>query len=166
MAGRSLNKVMLIGNVVRDPELRYTPQNTAACSLSVATNRSWTGNDGSEQEAVEYHRIVAWGKLGEICNQILSKGRKVYVEGRLQTRNWETKEGEKRTTTEVIADQVIALDSRGGAEGGEPRSNDSFAYPEEGGAPAKKKAAKKPSSDLKVEDAVGGVEDLADDIPF
>jgi single-strand DNA-binding protein len=166
MAGRSLNKVMLIGNIVRDPELRYTPQNTAACSLSVATNRSWTGNDGSEQEAVEYHRIVAWGKLGEICNQILSKGRKVYVEGRLQTRNWETKEGEKRSTTEIVADQVIALDSRGSGEGGEPRSNDSYAYPEGDGAPAKKKAAKKPSSDLKVEDSVGGVEDLADDIPF
>ncbi len=164
MAGRSLNKVMIIGNIVRDPELRYTPQNTAACSFSVATNRSWTGSDGSEQESVEYHRIVAWGKLGEICNQILSKGRKVYVEGRLQTRNWETKEGEKRSTTEIIADQAIALDSRGSGEG-EPRSNDNFSYPESG-EPAKKKSAKKPSSDLKIEDSVGGVEDLADDIPF
>lgn len=160
---------MLIGNVVRDPELRYTPQNTAVCSFTIATNRTWQGADGSDQESAEFTRVVAWGKLGEICNQILTKGRKVYAEGRLQTRNWESKEGEKRSTTEVVADQVIALDSRGGApgEGGNDAGN--FGYPEEGSerpAPKKSDPRKKSQDELQVEDAVGGVEDLADDIPF
>jgi single-strand DNA-binding protein len=165
MASRSLNKVMLIGNVTRDPELRYTPQNTAVCKFSVATNRTWTGGDGSQQEAAEFTPVVTWGKLAEISNQILKKGRKVYVEGRLQTHAWENKEGVKQKSTEVIADQVIALDAKPGAGGGSDEERD-FSYPEEeGGAkPAPKK--KKEADELAVDDNVGGVDDIADDIPF
>lgn len=165
MASRSLNKVLLIGNVTRDPELRYTPQNTAVCQFSVATNRSWTGSDGNQQESTEFTTVVAWGKLGEIANQILSKGRKVYVEGRLQTRSWETKDGEKRKTTEVVADQMIALDSKPGAGGGQESEDRDFSYPEEGAAPKSKKK-KEVEEELAVDDSVGGVDDIADDIPF
>ena len=110
MAARSLNKVLLIGNLTRDPELRYTPQGTAVCTIGIATNRQWTPADGGErQEEVEYHRIVAWAKLAEICAQILHKGRKVYVEGRLQTRTWAGQDGQERSTTEVVIDTMIAL---------------------------------------------------------
>lgn len=122
MSTRSLNKVMLIGNLTRDPELRYTPQGTAVCTFGVATNRQWTPAEGGErQEEVEYHRIVAWAKLAEICAQILHKGRKVYVEGRLQTRQWTGQDGQERSTTEIVIDTMIALGppKPGLAEGGE-----------------------------------------------
>jgi single-strand DNA-binding protein len=110
MSARSLNQVMLIGNLTRDPELRYTPQGTAVCTFSIATNRQWTPADGGErQEEVEYHRIVSWAKLAEICAQILHKGRKVFVEGRLQTRNWTGQDGQERSTTEIVIDTMIAL---------------------------------------------------------
>src|SRR4030042_6138177 len=113
MSTRSLNKAMLIGNLTRDPELRYTPNGTAVCSFRVATNRSWMPADSNERrEETEFHRIVAWNKLAELCSQLLTKGRKVYVEGRLQTRSWETPEGEKRYTTEVVAEDMVILDSR------------------------------------------------------
>lgn len=110
---RSLNKVTLIGNLTRDPELRYTPQGNAVCTFSVATNRQWTTDTGEKKEDAEFHRIVAWNKLAEICAQFLSKGRKTYVEGRLQTRDWKTQEGDDRTTTEIVANEMIILDSRG-----------------------------------------------------
>ncbi|MCL5411462.1 MAG: single-stranded DNA-binding protein [Patescibacteria group bacterium] len=104
---------MLIGNLTRDPELRYTPQGTAVCSFGLATNRSWLPSDSSERrEETEFHRIVAWNKLAELCSQLLTKGRKVYVEGRLQTRSWETPDGEKRQTTEIVAEDMVLLDSR------------------------------------------------------
>ncbi|OGY22074.1 MAG: hypothetical protein A2126_02180 [Candidatus Woykebacteria bacterium GWB1_45_5] len=104
---------MLIGNLTRDPELRYTPSGTAVCSFRVATNRSWTPSDGSERkEETEFHRIVAWNKLAELCSQLLVKGRKVYVEGRLQTRSWETPEGDKKYITEVVSEDMVVLDSR------------------------------------------------------
>ncbi len=113
MSSRSLNKVMLIGNLTRDPELRYTPQGSAVCSFGVATNRSWMPSEGGERrEETEFHRIVAWNKLAELCSQLLTKGRKVYIEGRLQTRSWETPEGEKRQSTEIVAEDMVLLDSR------------------------------------------------------
>lgn len=117
MAARSLNRVMIIGNLTRDPELRYTPQGTAVCTFGLATNRSWTPTDGGEkQEETEYHRIVSWSKLAEICSQLLYKGRKVYVEGRLQTRKWQTQEGTERESTEIVIDNMIALGApKGGA---------------------------------------------------
>ena len=117
MSARSLNRVMLIGNLTRDPELRYTPQGTAVCTFGLATNRSWMPADGSQrQEETEYHRVVAWAKLAEICSQLLYKGRKVYVEGRLQTRRFTGQDGNEREITEVVIDSMIAL--------GQPKSKD------------------------------------------
>lgn len=112
MATRSLNKVQLIGNLTRDPELRYTPAGTAVCTFGLATNRSWTTEAGEKREAAEFHRIVSWNKLAELCAQLLFKGRKVYVEGRLQTREWTTQEGQPRQTTEIVISDMLILDSR------------------------------------------------------
>lgn len=109
MSTRSLNRVTLIGNLTRDPELKYTPQGTAVCTFSIATNREWTDSTGQKQEGVEFHRIVAWGKLGEICSQLLVKGQKAFVEGRLQTRAWKTQEGTDRQVTEIVIEEMIAL---------------------------------------------------------
>lgn len=118
MSARSLNKVMLIGNLTRDPELRYTPKGTAVCSFGLATNRSWMPTDATERrEETEFHRIVAWNKLAELCSQLLTKGRKVYIEGRLQTRSWESPDGEKRQATEIVAEDMVILDSRRQTEG-------------------------------------------------
>lgn len=104
---------MLIGNLTRDPELRYTPSGTAVCTFGLATNRSWTPvNGGERKEEAEFHRIVAWAKLAELCSQLLFKGRKVYLEGRLQTRSWTSKDGQDRTTTEIVIDNMIILDSK------------------------------------------------------
>lgn len=112
MSVRSLNKVILIGNLTRDPELRYTPAGTAVCTFGLATNRQWTTQTGETKEETEFHRIVAWNKLGELCSQLLSKGRKVYVEGRLATHSWTAQDGAQRTTTEVVIDDMIILDSK------------------------------------------------------
>ena len=109
---RSLNKAELIGNLTRDPELRYTPQGTAVCTFGLATNRQWKTDTGEKKEDVEFHRIVAWNKLAELCAQLLAKGRKVYVEGRLQTRRWTAQDGADRTTTEIVINDMIILDSR------------------------------------------------------
>jgi single-strand DNA-binding protein len=112
----SVNKVILIGNLGRDPELRYTPGGQAVANFTLATNERFSTKDGEKQERTEWHRIVAWGRTGEICAQYLSKGRSVYVEGRLQTREWEDKEGQKRKTTEIVANTVQFIGGRG--EGG------------------------------------------------
>jgi single-strand DNA-binding protein len=109
---RSLNKVELIGNLTRDPELRYTPQGTAVCTFGLATNRSWTTEAGEKREEAEFHRIVTWNKLAEICSQLLTKGRKAYIEGRLQTRSWTGQDGAQRNATEIVASDMIILDSR------------------------------------------------------
>ena len=109
---RSLNKVTLIGNLTRDPELRYTPQGAAVATFGVATNRFWQTDSGEKKEDVEFHRVVAWNKLAEICSQLLAKGRKVYIEGRLQTRDWTGEDGQKRNVTEIVASEMILLDSR------------------------------------------------------
>lgn len=105
-----LNKTMIIGNATRDPEMRTTTTGQNVCSFGVATNRSWTDASGQKQEQAEFHNIVAWGKLAEICSQYLTKGRKVYVEGRLQTREWQAQDGTKRNRTEIVADNMILLD--------------------------------------------------------
>lgn len=121
MSTRSLNRVTLIGNLTRDPELKYTPQGTAVCTFSIATNREWTDSTGQKQEGVEFHRIVAWGKLGEICSQLLVKGQKAFVEGRLQTRSWKTQEGTDRQVTEIVIEEMIALNTpKASLEGYEP----------------------------------------------
>jgi len=108
----SLNRATLIGNLTRDPEVRTTPNGQNVASFSVATNRRWTGATGEPQEATEFHEIVAWGKLADVAQNILKKGKKVYIEGRLQTRTWDAPDGAKRQRTEIVAENVIALSPR------------------------------------------------------
>ncbi|HET7152902.1 MAG TPA: single-stranded DNA-binding protein [Candidatus Kapabacteria bacterium] len=117
MASRSLNKVLLIGNLGKDPELRYTANGQAVATFTLATNESWKDKEGNLQERTEWHNIVAWQRLAEICGEYLKKGKKVYVEGRLQTRNFEDKEGMKRYVTEIVCDDLIMLDGRPAAGG-------------------------------------------------
>jgi single-strand DNA-binding protein len=113
----SINKVILIGNLGRDPELRYTQGGSAVTNFTLATNEKWRDKDGNNQERTEWHRIVVWGRSAENCAQYLQKGSSVFIEGRLQTREWEDKEGQKRQTTEINAASVQFLSSRGGAGG-------------------------------------------------
>ncbi|MCR4326029.1 MAG: single-stranded DNA-binding protein [Candidatus Roizmanbacteria bacterium] len=109
MASRSLNKATLIGNLTRDPEVRYTPQGTAVAQFGVATNRDWVTAQGEKKEEVQYHRIVAWSKLAELCKQLLVKGSKVYVEGRIVYRQFDGKDGVQRNITEIVMDNMIVL---------------------------------------------------------
>ena len=109
---KDLNKVMLTGYLGADPEMRYTPQGSAVTTFRVASGRTWKSADGTQHDDTEWFRVVAWDKLGEICNQYLTKGTRVYVEGRLQTRKWQDKEGQDRYTSEVIASDMIILSSR------------------------------------------------------
>jgi len=153
MSSRSLNKVLLIGNLTIDPELRYTPQGTAVATFSVATNRNWIDPAGQPQEAVEFTRCVAWAKLAEVCSQILKKGRKVYVEGRLQTREWEAQDKTKRRTTEVVIDNMIALSPPGTAAGA---GVSTMPPPVPSTKPAKKKTLKQETDEIVA----------AEDIPF
>ena len=118
MAG--LNKVMIIGNLGKDPEMRYTANGSAVTNFNVAVSRQYSATDGERREETEWFTVVAWNKLAEQCNQFLQKGRKVYVEGRLQTRSWDGQDGQKRYRTEVVASEVQFLDRMGGA-GGTPR---------------------------------------------
>lgn len=131
MAARSLNKACLIGNLTRDPELRYTPQGTAVCTFGLATNRYWVTESGEKKEEAEFHRIVAWNKLAELCAQLLFKGRRVYVEGRLQTRAWTAQDGTQRQATEIVIEDMIILDSR-------RQPGEEVAVPTEEAAPAAK----------------------------
>jgi single-strand DNA-binding protein len=114
----SLNKVMLIGNLGADPELRHTQAGKPVCNMRVATSERWKGGNGEQNERTEWHGIVVWGAQAEACDRYLSKGSKVYVEGKLQTREWEDREGNPRKTTEINAMQVTFLDSSGGGGGG------------------------------------------------
>lgn len=157
---RSLNRVQLIGNLTRDPELRYTPSGTAVCTFSIATNRSWTTDTGEKKDEVEFHRIVAWNKLAELCSQFLTKGRKVFVEGRLSTRSWNAQDGTQKQTTEIVISDMILLDSR--REGTQEQVEEAF---EEKEKPAPKKSLKKEEAeDVKEEPSE---EEIApDDIPF
>lgn len=116
----SLNKVMLIGNLGSDPEVRFTQNGQAVCNFRIATSDYWTDRDGQKQERTEWHRITVWGKQAEPCGEHLRKGRPVFVEGRIQTREWEDKDGNKRVTTEIVADRVQFL---GGRDDGGDRSS-------------------------------------------
>ena len=111
MAG-GLNKVMIIGNVGRDPEMRYTPSGSAVTSFSVAVSRRWTTPENEVRDETEWFNVVAWDKLAETCNQLITKGRKVYIEGRMQTRSWEGQDGQKRSRVEVLAQQMVMLDAK------------------------------------------------------
>ena len=114
----SFNKVMLMGNLTRDPELRYTSGGSAVCNFSIAMNRKFTDKSGERRDETTYMRVTVWGKQGENCAQYLSKGRGVFVEGRLQSRSWETEDGQKRSAVDVVADSVQFLPGRGGNSGG------------------------------------------------
>jgi single-strand DNA-binding protein len=116
MAG--LNKVILIGRLGQDPVLRYTPSGNAVANFSIATSENWNDKEGQRQERTEWHRLVVWGKVAELCGQYLAKGREVCVEGKLQTREWSDRDSNKRTTTEVVATQVTFLGSRNDNGGG------------------------------------------------
>jgi len=125
----SVNKVILIGNLGSDPELKYTPSGAAVTNFNVATNEIWNDKDGNKQERTEWHRVVLWRKLAEIAGEYLKKGSKVYLEGKLQTRSWEDKDGVKRYTTEVVADNMTMLDAKG--EGGSSSGASSAPPPSE-----------------------------------
>jgi single-strand DNA-binding protein len=112
MAG-SVNRVTLIGHLGADPEVRYTPSGAPVASFRIATSENWTDKEGQKQTRTEWHRIVVWNKLAELCGEYLSKGRQVYLEGRLQTRQWDDRDGNKRYTTEIVAREVVFLGSRG-----------------------------------------------------
>lgn len=136
----SLNRATILGNLTRDPELRNTPNGQTVANFGVATNHSWTDASGQKQEKAEFHNVVVWGKLAEICGQYLAKGRKVYVEGRLQTREWEAQDGSKRNRTEIVAENLIMLDRGNG--GGAPMK----------AVPAQAQAQESASDEIKVED--------------
>ena len=160
----SVNKVILVGNLGRDPEMRYMPNGEAVCNFSIATTDSWKDKNGQKQERTEWHNIVMYRKLAEIAGEYLKKGRPVYVEGRLQTRKWQTKEGQDRYTTEIIADQMQMLGGREGAG-----SNTYEAMDEDQSRPmqtsAPRPAASAPQS--APQPASGGDFDaFEDDIPF
>ena len=152
----SVNKVILVGNLGADPELKYTPSNRPVCNLSVATNEVWKDKGGQKQERVEWHRVNVWGDQAETCSKYLTKGRMVYVEGRIQTRSWDDKEGKKRYTTEVVADRVVFLGGQGpGAEGAGG-----------GGGGAKKRGWGEESQTPAAADGPSGPPPSDDDIPF
>lgn len=151
---KSINQVILMGNLTRDPELRTTPSGQSVCSFGIAVNRSWQGQDGQAQEAVDYFDVTAWGKLGELVNQYLSKGRKCLIQGRLSYRAWE-QDGQKRNKVEVVANDVTFLDGGGaGGDGGSAQS----------GAP-RRSAPSKSQNDAPVEDIDDKPIDLSE-IPF
>jgi single-strand DNA-binding protein len=151
----SVNKVILVGNLGRDPETRYMPDGGAITNISIATTENWKDKAGEKQEKTEWHRVAFFGKLAEIAGEYLKKGSQVYVEGRLQTREWE-KDGVKRYTTEIIANAMQMLGSRGGMGGGAP-DRDSGDAPSSSRPAAAKPAGAKPA---------GKFDDFEDDIPF
>lgn len=166
---RSLNRVQLIGNLTRDPELRYTPNGAAVCSFGLATNRVWTTDDGQRHEDAEFHRIVSWNKLAELCSQFLVKGRKVYVEGRLATRSWTAQDGTARNTTEIVIDDMILLDSKRPQGEGVPSQGTQEAETPKQEEALTKEEKEKPQEAVKeeVKEEVKIEEDVApDDIPF
>ena len=150
----SVNKVILVGNLGKDPESRYLPDGGAVCNFSIATTDKWKDKGGEQQERTEWHRISTFSKLAEICGEYLKKGSQVYIEGRLQTRKWQDKEGHDRYTTEVVADRMQMLGSRGGGGEAVTREPKAAAAPAGGAKPAAKQG--------------GGAsfDDMDDDIPF
>lgn len=131
---KSLNKVQLMGNLTKDPETRTTPNGQSVTSFTLATNRTWTDNQGVKQEVAEFTDVVAWGKLGEIISQYAKKGKPVYIEGRLQTRNWEAQDGSKRYKTEVIAQDLILLGGAPGEVGAPAATREAAAVTDGGGS--------------------------------
>jgi single-strand DNA-binding protein len=161
----SVNKVIIIGNLGRDPEVRYTPSGSAVCNVSIATTRNWKSKDsGDKVEETEWHRVVFYDRLAEIAGDYLKKGRPVYVEGRLKTRKWQDKDGKDTYTTEIVAEQMQLLGSREGMGGGD---DGGFARGGEGGGgnrPAARPPASRPAP--AAQKPASGFDDMDDDIPF
>ena len=155
----SVNKVILVGNLGRDPEVRFMPNGDAVCNFSIATTDSWKDKAGAKQERTEWHNIVMYRKLAEIAGEYLKKGRPVYVEGRLQTRKWQTKEGQDRYTTEIIADQMQMLGGREAGSNSDDGSDEYQSDSQQASRPAQSAPAQKPASD-------SSFDDFEDDIPF
>jgi single-strand DNA-binding protein len=154
---KSVNKVILIGNLGKDPEVRYTPSGTAVASFSLATNERYKDKDGNWQDRTEWHKIVAWQRLAEIAGEYLKKGRTCYIEGRLQTRSWDDKEsGQKKYSTEIVANDLVLLGGQGQGQGG--RDHDEEA------APARSRSAS--ASHAPAHDDAGSQGITDDDIPF
>jgi single-strand DNA-binding protein len=160
----SVNKVILVGNLGRDPEMRFMPNGEAVCNFSIATTDSWKDKSGQKQERTEWHNIVIYRKLAEIAGEYLKKGRPVYIEGRLQTRKWQTKEGQDRLTTEIIADQMQMLGSREG--GGASSSYDSMDDDQSMQSRAPQSARSTQSAPAQQPASGGDFDSFADDIPF
>jgi single-strand DNA-binding protein len=158
MARYNVNKVILIGNLGGDPELRYTSSNMPVVNFTVATNESWVNKEGTREERTEWHRVIAWGRLAEICNEKLRKGSQVYIEGRIQTRSWEDQTGQKRFVTEIVTNEMVILGGRA-AEGAPPPA---------GGSEAEGKDSTPASadSDESYEDFQPPSKDKDDDLPF
>ena len=157
----SVNKVIIVGNLGRDPEVRYTPNGSAVCNVSVATTRSWKNKEsGDKSEETEWHRVVFYDKLAEIAGEYLKKGRSVYVEGRLKTRKWQDKDGVEKYTTEIVATDMQMLGSREGMGGG--------AAGDEGGGYERAAPAARPAAAAANRPAAksSGFSDMDDDIPF
>ncbi len=154
MSVRSLNKVFLIGNLTRDPEIRYTTGGASVVSFGLATNKSWKNPEGEIQESTEFHNIVAWGKMAEICQQLLAKGMKVFIEGSISTRSWEDESGGTRYKTEVRVNEMILLDSKG-KPGAGMEINESTEIKEVEEKKQEEKPAEESSEDV-----------LDDDLPF
>lgn len=148
----SVNKAILIGNLGRDPEVRYMPNGDAVANMNLATTENWKDKNGEKQEKTEWHRVVMFGKVAEIAGEYLKKGSPVYFEGRIQTRKWTDKEGQERYTTEIVADRMQMLGSRSGGSS-QPMPDDAGTAP----------AAGKPAA---ASQAGGGFDDMEDDIPF
>ena len=156
----SVNKVIIVGNLGRDPEVRYTPNGSAVCNVSVATTRTWKNKDsGDKSEETEWHRVVFYDKLAEIAGEYLKKGRSVYVEGRLKTRKWQDKDGVEKYTTEIIATEMQMLGSREGMGGGSA-ADDGGGYERPAPASRPAAAANRPAP------KASGFSDMDDDIPF
>ena len=156
---KSVNKVILIGNLGKDPELRYTPSGTAVASFSLATNERYKDKEGNWQDRTEWHKIVAWQRLAEIAGEYLKKGRTCYIEGRLQTRSWDDKEsGQKKYSTEIVASDLVLLGGQGQGQGQGGRDHDEEA------APARSRSAS--ASQVPAHDDAGSQGITDDDIPF
>lgn len=164
----SVNKVILVGNLGRDPEMRYMPSGDALASFSIATTDSWKDKNGQKQERTEWHRISMFGKLAEIAGEYLKKGSSVYIEGRLQTRKWQDKEGNERQTTEVVADRMQMLGGRGSGNAYEVMEDDegsASATPRQS-APSQSGSSQRQAPAAKPAAGGSGFDDFEDDIPF
>ncbi len=162
----SVNKVIIIGNLGRDPEVRYTPNGSAVCNVSVATTRTWKNKEsGDKNEETEWHRVVFYDRLAEIAGEYLKKGRSVYVEGRLKTRKWQDKDGVEKFTTEVIAEEMKMLGGREGMGGGADDSGGGSGYSERP-APASRPAASGGAAKQPAAKSSTGFDNMDDDIPF